>query len=98
MRKIVVVNGWVREDNFGRVVIDRCCSDDDAHLQSSVTDPETNKPGCRFLLEEFFTRGKLGAEMIGHRGTMSVTIDFEPEIDGGIADAVQKYIEERAAA
>lgn len=89
------VEGYVREDGFGRIVIDRCPSDDE-HLRSAPTDPEINKPSCRFLLEEFFTRGTAAEEMLGKKGLLRVSFDFIPETDASeITHAIQKYVEEK---
>lgn len=43
--------GKSRVDHFGRIMIDTCPSDNE-HLRSSITNPETGKPSCRFLLDD----------------------------------------------
>jgi hypothetical protein len=95
MEKFFALTGWVREDCFGRVVIDECPSDE-AHLQSSKTDAEINKPSCRFLLEQFFTRG---TDMLGRHGLLKVSFGFEPTPGvGSIEEAVTSYLEQSHAA
>jgi hypothetical protein len=93
MEKTFVVKGWVRHDPFGRIVIDECPSDQ-AHLVHAATDPETNKPGCRYLLEEFFDRAT-NAPMLDRKGTLRVYFCFEPdETAGTIEDALRDYMED----
>jgi hypothetical protein len=95
MDKIFAVAGWIREDNFGRVVIDQCPSDEE-HLRSAPTDLETNKPICRHLLEEFFTRG---TGIVGKKGRLVVSFKFTEDQDPEtIEESVSEYVELRNAA
>lgn len=66
----VTLEGSFRSDIFGRIVADQCPSDHE-HLRSAPTDPEKNKPSCRFLLEEFF------GDVVGKRGKMTLSFVFE---------------------
>lgn len=64
---------FVRIDGFGRVVVDKCSSDQE-HLTSSVSvyDPvsDTSRPKCRHPIEELFQ------DVNGKRGTLEVTVTF----------------------
>jgi hypothetical protein len=104
MEKFFAVSGWVHKDWFGRIVIDECPSDE-LHLRHASANQETNKPGCRYLLEQFFDRGTNGAGeiadsfMMNKKGTLTVQFRFEEdESSGSIEDAVKKYAESDHAA
>lgn len=99
MEKFFAITGWIRKDDFGRVVIDECPSDP-THLAHSPTDPETNKPSCRYLIDELFSRertlddGVVDSRMMNRKGSLIVTVQFiEDRGAGTIEEAVQKYIE-----
>jgi hypothetical protein len=94
INKFFSVKGWVRQDPFGRIVIDDCPSDE-THLRHSKTNPETNKPSCRYLLEQFFDRGE--DTIIGKRGHLTVTFSFAEDTDCcSLEEAVRRYCEEAA--
>lgn len=67
--------GNFREDGFGRVVVDTCPSDEE-HLRSSKTDPATNRPQCRRLVEEVF------AKYLGKSGRLHIEATFYEDYPG----------------
>jgi hypothetical protein len=71
---------YLRHDSFGRVVIDICPSDQE-HLQNpSILSYERSM--CRFLLEDL-----VPADLLGKKGTWTITVDFEEEEDKEDAEA-----------
>lgn len=68
--------GHIRTNHGGQIVVDSCLSDNE-HLVSGLTDPETNKPVCRRVLEHAFD------ELVGKKGTLVVSVIFveEPKND-----------------
>ena len=68
--RIMTLGGNIRRDHFGRFVVDNCPSDEE-HLRSSQTNPETNKPICRNLVEEAFSH------LEGKTGTLKITLVFD---------------------
>ncbi len=69
IHRCVGLRGNIRHDSFGRIIIDSCPSDSH-HLRFSETDPETNRPQCRVLLEEFFDM------VVGKHGTLELEFAF----------------------
>lgn len=93
MEKIFAIEGWVRPDKRGRVVIDDCPSDT-THRDHAKPDPEAGQASCRYVLEDLFK------PIMNKRGCLVVTIQFvEDEAAGSIYDAIKQYAEgDRAAA
>ena len=69
----IYLAGHFRKDQFGRIVIDQCASDEE-HLRNSVAPPGVDRAKCRVLLEDLFR------DLIGKTGLMFIdNIEFEEE-------------------
>lgn len=71
MAKCFAVQGYIRNDRFGRIVIDTCKSDQE-HLRNAEAPPGEDKPKCRVLLEEYFH------EYVNERYRLSIDISARP--------------------
>jgi hypothetical protein len=58
---LVYLQGHIRKDYFGRIVVDQCISDEE-HLKNGITYEGEDRVGCRVILDDLFERlvGKTG--------------------------------------